>query len=57
MSNHGMVACGRDLEAAFENCVNLEENGKRYLSDIVRYLDARRIFLAVKIIIDRLTPL
>lgn len=35
MSNHGMVACGRDLEAAFENCVNLEENGKRYLSDIV----------------------
>ena len=35
MSNHGIVACGRDLEAAFENCVNLEENGKRYLSDIV----------------------
>ena len=31
MSNHGMIACGADLEAAFDNCVKLEECGKRYL--------------------------
>lgn len=34
MSNHGMVACGADMAAAFENCVKLEENGRRYLQEI-----------------------
>lgn len=31
MANHGMVACGGDLGEAFDNCVKLEENGKKYL--------------------------
>lgn len=31
MASHGMVACGRDLEEAFENCVRMEENGRRQL--------------------------
>ena len=31
MANHGMVACGEDMEKAFENCVKTEENGKKYL--------------------------
>ncbi len=31
MSNHGMIACGADIEQAFDNCVSIEENGKRVL--------------------------
>lgn len=31
MSNHGMIACGADVEQAFDNCVKIEENGKRVL--------------------------
>ena len=31
MSHHGMAACGKDLETAFENCRKLEENGKEFL--------------------------
>lgn len=31
MANHGMIVCGADIEAAFDNCVKLEENGKRIL--------------------------
>ncbi len=31
MANHGMVACGSNLEDAFENCAKIEENGKKYL--------------------------
>ena len=31
MANHGMVACGADIETAFENCIKMEENGRRYL--------------------------
>lgn len=33
MSNHGMVACGADIETAFENCRKLEENGRVYLAN------------------------
>lgn len=33
MANHGMIACGKDLDTALENCVKLEENGRRYLAD------------------------
>ena len=31
MSHHGMAACGKDLEEAFENCRKLEENGRLFL--------------------------
>ncbi|MBR6473350.1 MAG: class II aldolase/adducin family protein [Firmicutes bacterium] len=31
MAHHGMAACGKDLETAFENCRKLEENGRAYL--------------------------
>ena len=31
MSNHGMIACGDTLPAAFENCVRLEELAKANL--------------------------
>lgn len=31
MAHHGMIACGNDIEKAFENCAALEENGKEYL--------------------------
>lgn len=31
MSNHGMITCGKDLDTAFDNCVKLEENGRKYL--------------------------
>ena len=31
MSHHGMAACGKDLDEAFDNCVKLEENGKAFL--------------------------
>jgi L-fuculose-phosphate aldolase len=31
IANHGMVACGKDLDDAFENCLKLEENAKKYL--------------------------
>ncbi len=34
MANHGMVACGANLEDAFENCAKLEENGRKYLLTI-----------------------
>lgn len=34
MANHGMIVCGGDLEAAFDNCVKLEENGRKYLLTI-----------------------
>ncbi|MBR4411795.1 MAG: class II aldolase/adducin family protein [Firmicutes bacterium] len=31
MSHHGMIACGKDMETAFENCAKVEECGKKYL--------------------------
>ncbi len=31
MSHHGMVACGHDIETAFDNCVKVEDCGKQYL--------------------------
>lgn len=31
MSHHGMVACGENIEKAYENCVNMETCGKEYL--------------------------
>ncbi|MCI7148203.1 MAG: class II aldolase/adducin family protein [Firmicutes bacterium] len=31
MANHGMAACGKNLAEAFENCVKIEENGKKVL--------------------------
>jgi len=31
LANHGMAACGKDIEEAFKNCVMIEDNGKRYL--------------------------
>lgn len=33
MSHHGMVACGADIEAAYENCANMEECGRKYLTE------------------------
>jgi L-fuculose-phosphate aldolase len=31
MSHHGMVACGEDIEDAFDNCAKLEEYAGKYL--------------------------
>ena len=31
MANHGMIACGEDLEDAFKKCSKIEENGQKYL--------------------------
>ena len=31
MSHHGMVACGEDIEEAFDNCAKLEEYAGKYL--------------------------
>lgn len=31
MSNHGMVAVGKDIESAFEICEKIEENGRIYI--------------------------
>lgn len=33
MANHGMIACGKDIEVAFENCSKIEENGRKYLME------------------------
>ncbi len=32
LANHGMVACGTDIENAFEKCEAIEENGKKTLT-------------------------
>ena len=32
MANHGMLACGRDIEEAFEICRKMEECGRRYIA-------------------------
>lgn len=32
MANHGMVACGADIETAFENCSMLERCGETYIN-------------------------
>ena len=34
LSNHGMIACGANLETAFANCEKLEDCGKRYLDSL-----------------------
>ena len=34
MANHGMVACGKDIEQAFEICCKIEENGRKYLTQM-----------------------
>lgn len=34
MANHGMIACGKDIEQAFGNCYKIEENGRKYLAEI-----------------------
>lgn len=31
MSHHGMVACGADIETAYDNCAKMEECGRKYL--------------------------
>lgn len=31
MANHGMLACGKDIETAFYHCSSLEECGRRYI--------------------------
>lgn len=31
MANHGMIACGRDMEEAFNNCISLESCGREYI--------------------------
>lgn len=31
MANHGMIGCGHDMKEAFENCLKLEECGKKYI--------------------------
>ena len=28
-----MIACGKDIEVAFENCSKIEENGRKYLME------------------------
>ena len=33
MANHGMIACGADIEAAFKNCENLEKIGEEYIEE------------------------
>jgi len=31
MANHGMVACGKNIETAFDNCNKMEKCGERYI--------------------------
>ena len=31
MAKHGMVCCGKDIEEAFSNCVNLEKYAEKYI--------------------------
>ena len=33
MANHGMLACGRDLEQALERCLAMEEAAKRAVGE------------------------
>ena len=33
MSHHGMLACGADIEDAYNNCANMEECGRKYLTE------------------------
>lgn len=33
MANHGMVACGADMETAFEHCCMLETSGEAYINE------------------------
>ncbi|MBQ4649426.1 MAG: class II aldolase/adducin family protein [Firmicutes bacterium] len=33
MSHHGMLACGSDIEDAYNNCANMEECGRKYLTE------------------------